>query len=74
MLISLPTALQAGLSDTRFRFNVDGISAETFSDVRVPAEDSIYVFGEVTIDPDQPLSASPFVINDELVFETTQLQ
>ncbi len=59
-----------GRSNTRFRFNVDGISDESFADVRIPAEDSIYIFGEVTIDPDQPLSISPFVINDELVFET----
>ena len=59
-----------GRSQTSFRFNVDGISSESFSDVRVPANDSIFIFGEVTIDPDQPLSASPFVINDDLVFVT----
>jgi len=59
-----------GKSNTKFRFNVDGISDETFEQVTVLAEDSIYVFGEVTIDPDQPLSSSPFILYDELVFVT----
>ncbi|MEO1714208.1 MAG: right-handed parallel beta-helix repeat-containing protein, partial [Bacteroidota bacterium] len=30
----------------------------------------IYLFGEVTINPDEPVSSSPFVIQDELIFET----
>lgn len=59
-----------GQSNTRFRFNVDGISDETFQEVTIQAQDSIYIFGEVTIDPDQPLSSSPFIIYDELVFQT----
>ncbi len=59
-----------GKSNTKFRFNVDGISDDSFQDVVVPAQDSIYIFGEVTIDPDLPLSSSPFIINDELIFET----
>jgi len=59
-----------GKSNTKFRFNVDGISDETFEQVTVPAEDSIYIFAEVTIDPDQPLSTSPFIIYDELIFVT----
>ena len=59
-----------GKSNTKFIFNVDGISRETFQEVTVPAQDSIYIFGEVTIDPDQPLSSSPFIIYDDLVFQT----
>jgi len=56
-------------ADTKFRFNVDGIAAGEFKDVEILAEDSIYIFGEVTVDPDEPLSVSPFVINDYLHFE-----
>ena len=59
-----------GNSNGKFRLNVDGISAESFADVQIGAQDSIYIFGEVTIDPDQPLTSSPFVINDEILFST----
>ena len=53
-----------------FRINVDGIPGSVATDVEIPPNDSIYIFGEVTVDPDQPLSNSPFVINDQLIFET----
>lgn len=57
-------------SNTFFRFNVDGIPGNEAQDVEIAPNDSLYIFGEVTIDPDEPLSASPFVIEDYLVFET----
>ena len=53
-----------------FRMNVDGIPGIQVHDVEVPPNDSIYIFVEVTIDPDQPLSVSPFVVNDIMQFET----
>lgn len=62
-------SLESG-NETRFRMNVDGIPGNTQSDVEVLAEDSIYVFVEVTVNPDDPLSVSPFVIEDRIVFET----
>ena len=39
-----------------FRLNVDGLTGEMIRDVTILPEDSIYVFLEVTIDPDQPES------------------
>ncbi len=57
-------------SNKRWRMNVDGIPGNRQRDVEILANDSIYVFVEVTIDPDQPLSISPFVIEDLIVFET----
>ncbi len=57
-------------SNSKFRFNIDGESTNEMIDLEIPAEDSIYIFGEVTVDPDQDISASPFVITDELVFQT----
>lgn len=53
-----------------FNLNIDGISGKSFTDVAIPANDSIYVFAEVTINPNAPLSTSPFVIAENLVFET----
>jgi hypothetical protein len=51
-----------------FRINVDGTAGNTHSNIEIPAEDSIYVFVEVTVDPDN--SNNPFVINDGISFET----
>ena len=45
----------------RFRINVDGRSGEVVRDVFLPADDSVYVFVEVTVDPSEPVAASPFV-------------
>ncbi len=55
---------------SKFRVNIDGIAAAQATDIEIPAEDSIYIFVEVTIDPDAPLSISPFVIHENIVFET----
>jgi hypothetical protein len=53
-----------------FRMNVDGVSGQSFRDVEILGRDSIYLFVEVTIDPDQPLSVSPFVVEEAIRFET----
>jgi hypothetical protein len=53
-----------------FNLNIDGVSGRSFSDVAIPANDSIYVFAEVNINPNAPLSTSPFVIAEDLLFET----
>ncbi len=59
-----------GRAGRAFRMNVDGIAANAHENVDIYARDSIYVFVEVTVDPNQPLSVSPFVIEDGIVFET----
>ena len=59
-----------GGSNSAFRLNVDGFVGNEAEDLIVRAEDSLYVFGEVTVDPDQGFSVSPFVMEDNIVFET----
>lgn len=53
-----------------FRLNVDGLPMNSASDIPIAGGDSLYIFAEVTIDPDQPLSSSPFVIEEWLHFTT----
>ncbi len=53
-----------------FRMNVDGLVGNDLLDIEIPPHDSIWVFMEVTVDPDEPFSISPFVINERVVFET----
>jgi hypothetical protein len=51
-----------------FRMNVDGISTTSAEDILIRGGDSLWVFVEVTIDPDSPISDSPFIINEEISF------
>ena len=55
---------------SRFQLNVDGLPGSEHLDLEIAVNDSMYVFAEVTINPNQPASASPFVIQENLVFET----
>lgn len=63
---------QAG--NSKFRINVDGFSSDSVEDILVLANDSIYIFVEVTIDPDEPLSISPFIITESLIISTANGQ
>ncbi len=59
-----------GAAGNSFRLNVDGNPGNAHQNVEIYSHDSIYIFVEVTVDPNQPLSVSPFVIEDGVVFET----
>jgi hypothetical protein len=54
------------LQGTQYRINVDGISGTSFTNVQIPGRDSIYVFVEVTVNPNS--AATPFVIIDNVNF------
>ncbi|MBR9922538.1 MAG: hypothetical protein GYB31_17005 [Bacteroidetes bacterium] len=56
---------------SKFRLNVDGVPGTEVDEWIIEPNDSLYIFAEVTIDPDEPLSLSPFVIEDGLWFETS---
>ncbi len=58
---------------SKFRINVDGYTigaGEKAIDIPIAGKDSVYIFIEVTIDPDDPLSISPFVLYENLIFKT----
>ncbi len=58
----------AGGDLSNFRLNVNGIVGNELYEVEVPAQDSIYIFVEVTIDPNgQNL---PMVVQDSIEFTT----
>ncbi|MBT8233641.1 MAG: right-handed parallel beta-helix repeat-containing protein [Saprospiraceae bacterium] len=56
-------------SGSFFRINVDGIQMNAVENIRIEPTDSIYVFAEVTIDPDNPVSISPFFIEENVNFK-----
>ena len=53
-------------SNSFFRINADGIKGPVVKNIEINSRDSIYIFVEVTVDPDQPLSISPFILTDEI--------
>ena len=60
-------SLQNG-TNSPFRINIDGESGILFNDISILADDSIFIFVEVTIDPNG--SSLPLVVEDQIIFET----
>ncbi len=58
----------AGGAASSYRINVDGDAGTSFNDIEIPAKDSIYVFAEVTVDPNA--ANLPFIIEDSIQFLT----
>ncbi len=59
-------ALELGDASS-FRLNIDGLPINEATDIEILANDSLYIFAEVTVDPDNPLSISPYVIGERLL-------
>ena len=57
-----------GGSGSYFRLNINGKSSSSASNVEIRAKDSLWVFAEVTINPNS--TSLPFVVADSLLFET----
>ena len=57
-----------GRAGDAFRLNIDGTTGNVLTDVTVPPNDSIYIFAEVTVDPND--LTNPYVITDAVHFET----
>ncbi len=58
----------------KFRINVDGLAGDDIRDIFLPPDDSIYVFVEVTVDPDADLSVSPFIFEGEVIVEASDVE
>lgn len=57
-----------GGDNSPYRINVDGLSGVEFNDINIEGNDSLYVFVEVTLDPNNQLN--PVVIEDSIQFTT----
>jgi hypothetical protein len=57
-----------GGANSPFRINVDGLSGTNFADLEMEGNDSLYIFVEVTLDPNNQLN--PMVIEDQIRFRT----
>ncbi len=57
-----------GGASSPFRLNIDGFSTPVVNDIEIAPEDSLYIYAEVTIDPDD--LDNPFIVQDSVWFET----
>lgn len=60
--LNVSTIGLAGGTQSPFRINVDGSSGVSFSDIEIKSGDSMFVFVEVTIDPNQ--NNLPLIVED----------
>ena len=64
--LNIERIIQASPSSSGFHINVDGRKGDTFDNVRIAANDSMYIFVEVNVNPtgeDQPL-----IVQDSILF------
>lgn len=54
--------------NSNYRLNIDGVKALRLNNVELPAGDSMYIFVEVTVDPQN--QNNPMVVKDSVVFIT----
>src|SRR6185437_3947318 len=66
--INISSIKLAGNYTSPFKINVDGIAGASFSNIKIPAKDSIFVFVTCTLNPNN--QNNPIVIEDSLVFST----
>lgn len=64
--LNIEKILLAAPSTSGFRINVDGRKGDQFDNVRIAADDSMYVFVEVTVNPNG--KNQPLVIQDSVIF------
>ena len=66
--INISSIAVANGANSQFRINVDGVSGNVHKDVFIGGKDSLFIFAEVTIDPNNTLT--PFIVNDQINFTT----
>ncbi len=66
--MSIESIELAGGEESGFRLNINGYSENHLEEIQIRANDSLYIFVEVTIDPIG--SNKPFVVTDSIYFRT----
>lgn len=66
--IKISSIALAGGTSSNYRINIDGVSAVEVKDVELAANDSLFIFVRVTVDPNN--TNTPFVVSDSIMFNT----
>lgn len=57
-----------GGASSPYRINVDGVPGTMFADIEIEAGDSLFIFVEVTLDPNN--GTTPMIVEDQIRFQT----
>ena len=66
--VNISSILLAGGQQSKYRLNVDGVPGIAFSNVSIPGKDSLFVFVDVTLDPND--QSQPAIVTDSVLFNT----
>jgi len=66
--VNISSIMLAGGQQSKYRINVDGVSGIAFSNIAIPGKDSLFVFVDVTLDPNN--LAQPAIATDSVLFNT----
>ncbi len=66
--IKISSIRLANGTSSLFRLNVNGVPGIEFKDLEIRAKDSMWVFADVTVDPQD--TNIPFIVNDSIEFQT----
>jgi hypothetical protein len=66
--INISSIRLANGQSSKFRINVDGFAGVAHNDIKIAAKDSMFVFVEVTLDPNNV--NTPLIVSDSIVFVT----
>ncbi len=64
--LNIERIIQYSPATSGFRINVDGRKGDSFDNVRIAANDSMYIFVEVTINPNE--QDQPLLVQDSILF------
>ena len=62
----------SGNTEGNFRMNVDGESGNNIEQITISANDSMFVFLELTIDPTN--TNTPYLVSESILFNTGNIQ
>jgi len=66
--VNISKVTLAGGESSPYRINLDGVSGTQFKDITIPADDSLFMFVEVTLGENN--INDPFIIEDSVLFKT----
>ncbi|MCF8276594.1 MAG: right-handed parallel beta-helix repeat-containing protein [Flavobacteriales bacterium] len=66
--VTISSIMLAGGQQSKYRMNLDGVPGVAFSNITIPGKDSLFVFVDVTLDPNN--LSEPAIVTDSVVFNT----
>lgn len=66
--VTISSIMLAGGQQSKYRVNLDGVPGIAFSNISIPGKDSLFVFVDVTLDPNN--LSQPAIVTDSIVFNT----